>query len=99
MTIVDNYKDQIKTLCEKHYVASLFAFGSVLSNRFTSASDIDFLVEFRELNLYDYADNYFDFKSELEALLKRPVDLIEAKAVKNPYLKESIDSSKQLVYG
>ncbi|RPJ23945.1 MAG: nucleotidyltransferase, partial [Nitrosopumilales archaeon] len=30
---------------------------------------------------------------------KREVDLLEDKAIKNPYLRQSIDSSKQLIYG
>jgi hypothetical protein len=46
-----------------------------------------------------YADNYFDFKFSLEAILKRPVDLLEEKAIRNPYFKESIDTQKKLIYG
>ena len=77
----------------------MFVFGSVLNDRFTKKSDIDLLVDFSGVDLYDYADNYFDFKSALENLLKRQIDLLEDKAVKNPYLRKSIDSSKHLIYG
>jgi low affinity Fe/Cu permease len=44
-------------------------------------------------------NNYFNLKKSLENLLKRQIDLLEDKAVKNPYLRQSIDSSKQLLYG
>jgi predicted nucleotidyltransferase len=70
-----------------------------LTNNFNKSSDIDFLVDFSGVDLNDYADNYFDLKKSLEKLLKRQVDLLEDNAVTNPYLRQSIDSSKQLIYG
>ena len=76
-----------------------FVFGSVLTNNFRKDSDIDLIVDFKEVDLYDYADNYFDLKFSLENLFKREVDLLEDKAIKNPYLRETINSSKQLIYG
>ena len=99
MKIIDKNIDRIRALCNEHKVTQLFVFGSVLSDRFDDASDVDFLVDFAGVDLYDYADNYFDFKKSLENLLKRDVDLLEKKAVKNPYLIESINASKQLIYG
>lgn len=99
MKIIDQNIDRIRTLCNDYKVSRLFVFGSILSDRFNTSSDIDFLVDFNEVDLYDYADNYFDFKKSLEKLLEREVDLLEEKAVKNPYLKQNIDSSKRLIYG
>lgn len=99
MKIIDKNIDKIKALCNKHKVTRLFVFGSILTENFKKSSDIDLLVDFAGVDLYDYADNYFDFKASLEKLLKRQIDLLEDKAVKNPYLRKSIDSSKQLIYG
>jgi len=99
MNIIDLNIDKIRDLCYKHKVARLFVFGSVLSDRFKKNSDIDFIVDFREIDVYDYANNYFDLKFSLENILKRNIDLLEDKAIKNPYLRQSIDSSKQLLYG
>ena len=99
MKIIDKNIDRISALCNKHKVTRLFVFGSILTEKFKKSSDIDFLVDFEGVDLYDYADNYFDFKKSLETLLKREVDLIEDKAVRNPYLRQNIDSSKQLIYG
>lgn len=99
MQIIDKNRDKIKALCDKHKVARLFVFGSILADNFKKTSDIDLLVDFSGIELYDYADNYFDLKTSLEKLLKRPIDLLEDKAVKNPYLRKSIDSSKQIIYG
>ncbi len=99
MGIVERNIDKIRDLCIKYKVASLFVFGSVLTDKFKNESDVDLLVDFKDVDLYDYADNYFNLKSSLENLFNRKVDLLELKALKNPYLKSSIDSSKQLIYG
>jgi predicted nucleotidyltransferase len=99
MNLVERDIERIRDLCSKHKVGRLFAFGSVLTNRFQSDSDIDFIVDFAGVDLYDYADNYFDLKYSLEDLFKRDVDLLEDKAINNPYLRQSIDSTKQLIYG
>lgn len=99
MTIIDKNIDNIKTLCSKHRVERLFVFGSILTNNFKESSDIDLIVSFYDVDLFDYADNYFDLKASLEKLLKRQIDLLEDKAIKNPYLRKSIDSSKRLIYG
>jgi predicted nucleotidyltransferase len=99
MNLIESNIDNVRTLCKLHKVQRLFVFGSILSDRFQKDSDIDLIVDFQGVELYDYADNYFDFKESLENLFKREVDLLEDKAIKNPYLRQSIDSSKQLVYG
>ena len=99
MNIIDKNIDHIRDLCDKHKVAKLFVFGSVLSNKFRKSSDIDLIVDFLDIDLYGYADNYFDLKFALEKILRRNVDLLEDKAISNPYLRKSIDSSKKLLYG
>ncbi len=38
------------------------------------------MVDFSGVELYDYADNYFDLKTSLEKLLKRQIDLLEDKS-------------------
>jgi uncharacterized protein len=99
MNIVEQNIDTIRGLCTKHKVSSLFVFGSIVKNKLKKNSDIDLLVDFGEIDVYEYADNYFDLKFSLENLFKRNVDLLEDKAINNPYLRQSIDSTKQLIYG
>ena len=99
MNLIERNIDTIRDLCSRHKVRRLFAFGSVLTDSFKKDSDVDLVVDFQDVDLHEYADNYFDLKESLENLFKRNVDLLEEKAIKNPYLKQSIDSSKQLVYG
>jgi uncharacterized protein len=99
MSFIDRYTEDIKRLCEKHKVRYLYAFGSILTDRFKKDSDIDLVVDFEPLDLRHYADNYFDFKFALEDTLQRPIDLLEAKAIRNPYFLKSIESQRQLIYG
>ncbi|MBA7546232.1 hypothetical protein ES705_38616 [subsurface metagenome] len=95
---LDNYVNQIIELCAKYKVKNLFAFGSVLTENFAGNSDIDFLVDIHSNDPIDYAENYFDFKFELEDLLKRPIDLLEQKGLKNSFLIDSINKTKKLIY-
>jgi predicted nucleotidyltransferase len=96
---IQKYSQQIEALCILHNVKTLFAFGSVLSDKFNSNSDIDMIVDIADNDPFTYTDNYFDLKFKLENLFNRPVDLLENKALKNPYLKKEIDTTKVLVYG
>ncbi len=95
---LDNYKYQIFTLCKTNNVETLFVFGSVLTPHFNQDSDVDFLVEIKEDDPLKYADNYFNLKFGLEDLLNKPIDLLEAKTLKNPFLKQNIDNTKITFY-
>ena len=76
----------------------MYAFGSVLTPNFNTNSDIDLIVDFKEIDVKDYADNYFDFKFSLQDIFNRPVDLLEEQAIKNPYFKEELNKKKVIVF-
>ena len=99
MNRLEKYSLDITKLCETHKVKSLYAFGSILTDNFNKESDIDLIVDFSNIAIEDYADNYFDFKFSLQELLNRPIDLLEEKAIKNPYFRKSVNQQRQLVYG
>ena len=99
MTPLQEHASAITRLCKDHMVKTLYAFGSVLSDRFTAESDIDLIVDFEHVTLEDYADNYFDLKFSLQDTLNRKIDLLEQQAIKNPYFLEHVNQQKQLVYG
>jgi predicted nucleotidyltransferase len=90
---------EIKQLCDKHNVKTLFAFGSVTTDKFTPQSDIDLLIDIDIEDPLDYTDNYFAVKFQLEKILKRQIDLLEERSLRNPYLKKQIDQTKVQVYG
>jgi predicted nucleotidyltransferase len=99
MNIVEQNIDLVSELCKRHNVKNMYLFGSVLTDNSTPASDVDLLVNFGNVNLFYYFDNYMGLKEELEKLFNRPVDLVEEKTVKNPVLRRSIERNKKLIYG
>ena len=98
-SILKNQRDTISSLCERYRVKTLYVFGSVLTPNFDTHSDIDLLVDFLDQDALQYASNYFQFKFELEKLFNRKIDLLEERALKNPYFIENINQKKQLLYG
>ena len=98
MNLIDNYKNQISELCDNHKVQALYLFGSVLTDKFNDTSDIDMLIQFNQVELLEYFDNYMDLKEKLEKVLNRPVDLVENQAIRNPIFRKIIDREKRLFY-
>jgi predicted nucleotidyltransferase len=98
VTLLDTHITDIKKLCSNHKVKNLYAFGSVLTNKFTNESDVDLVVDFDPIDISLYADNYFDFKFALQKILNRPIDLLEEKAIKNPYFRQNLNQQRQLIY-
>ena len=99
MNIINSHINELNQICKQYGVKSLFVFGSVARNSVNTESDVDLLVEFNTNDPLIYADNYFGLKFRLHDLLKRDIDLLEAKALTNPFLKNEINSTKILVYG
>ena len=99
MTELEQYDTDISRLCATHRVKSLYALGSVLTDKFNVNSDIDFIVDFEPVDLSHYADNYYDFKFSLQDILHRNIDLLEEKAIKNPFFLQALTNQRLLVYG
>ena len=95
---LDNYINDIKHLCEKHKVRYLYVFGSVLTSNFSDDSDVDFIIDLKPTDPIEYAENYFEFKFQLEDLLNRPIDLLEHRGLKNRYLIENLNRTKKVIY-
>ncbi len=96
--ITDNI-DKIKALCVSHHVRTLFAFGSICTDKFQDDSDVDLLISFLPMDYGDYADTYFVLADAFERLFHRPVDLITDKSLANPYFIDSVNRTKTLIYG
>jgi len=97
--ILKNKLQDLKNICSMLGVKRLYAFGSVVSDKFNQESDIDFLISFSDqLSIEEYADNYFKMHYQLQDLFKRKIDLVTERTLSNPYFIESIEESKQLIY-
>jgi len=98
-TALHQRKEDIDALCRKYGVLRLDVFGSATGPAFDPASsDYDFLVEFGAHDQPGYADRYLGLLEELTSLLGRPVDLVVERAIRNPYFKEGVNRSRQLLY-
>ena len=98
---LDAHREEISALCHRYGVRRLEVFGSAADpQRFDATrSDIDLLVEFAQPVLErSYTDQYFGLLEDLSALLRRPVDLVVERAVRNPYFLESLRTSRQVLY-
>ena len=97
--LIEEKRAELERICRQHHVRQIDLFGSAVRDGFDpERSDLDFLVTFEPLAPGEHADAYFGLLEDLEALFERPVDLVVASAIKNPYFRESVESSKTLVY-
>jgi predicted nucleotidyltransferase len=77
---IDVPRSQVAAFCRKWKIAELALFGSVLRDDFRPDSDVDVLVTFSSDSDWEI-DDLLDMKEELEALFRRPVDLVEKRLV------------------
>ncbi|AQG82250.1 nucleotidyltransferase family protein [Spirosoma montaniterrae] len=88
----------IRILRENH-VQRAYAFGSVCTDQFNADSDIDLLIAFDEsLDSVQYGEHYFAIAHALERVLKRPVDLVTERSLKNPYFINMVNKTKTPIY-
>jgi hypothetical protein len=96
--LIEEHLEVIGNLCRLHGVRKLEVFGSILRDDFDpQRSDVDVVVEFEPRAANSFA-NFLDLKEALEALLGRPVDLVELHAVRNRRLRHYIEQSKSPIY-
>ncbi len=98
MLNIEQYKSQICGLCESLPVKRLGLFGSSLTSKFSTSSDVDVLVLFDEKENIDYFDQYFELKSHLEGIFNRTVDLVMDKKFNNPYFQKVVDRTRRTIY-
>jgi len=88
---------KIRTFCRRWKVTEFALFGSILREDFRPESDVDVLVSFAAdapWSLWDLAE----MQQELEAIFGRSVDLVENGTLRNPFRRQAILSTKEVVY-
>jgi hypothetical protein len=95
---IADHTAELVDICRRYGVQRLELFGSAALGRESLHGDVDLLVDFGLRPTPGYADAYFGLCEALEELFKRPVDLVVASAIKNPYFLESVRRSKTLLY-
>ena len=96
---VQERAEELRRLCLAYRVQRLDLFGSAsVDSHAPYARDLDFLVEFQPAALDAYADAYFGLLGALERLFQRPVDLVVASAIRNPYFLQSVEQTRTPIY-
>ena len=97
--ILERRKEELKKICQALKIKRLYAFGSVMSDKFNENSDLDFLISFADnLSIEEYTNNYFTLHYTLRELFNREIDIITERTLSNPYFIESINETKELIY-
>lgn len=90
-------RKKIAEFCKRWRITEFSLFGSVLREDFRPDSDIDVLVSIdpgAHIGLLELAQ----MQIELEKMFKRPVDLVEKDALRNPYRRSEILKTAQVIY-
>ena len=97
--LTDADETRLAALCRRFNVRRLDLFGSAATGRFDPGrSDIDLLVEFEPMAPGAYAASFFGLREALEAAFGRPVDLVTAATLVNPYLVRRVEAEKRRLY-
>ena len=95
---IEQRKVELQALCRKFYVRRLDLFGSAALGKDAAPRDLDFLVDFADLAPTEYAEAYFGLREALERLIARPVDLVTAPSIPNPFFKQRLEQTRSLLY-
>lgn len=90
-------RSAIQTFCRKWKVREFSLFGSVLREDFGPDSDIDVLVAFERdagWSLFDLVD----MREELMQLFGREVDIVEKCALRNPFRRHTILTTREIIH-
>ncbi len=90
-------RKRVVAFCRKWRILEFSLFGSVLRDDFHPDSDIDVLVSFEPDAPWSLLD-IVTMKEELEDIFRREVDLVEKKALRNPFRRRSILNSYEVIY-
>ncbi|MEQ9299150.1 MAG: nucleotidyltransferase domain-containing protein [Cyclobacteriaceae bacterium] len=98
-TYISKHTAAIVQLCSDYGVNRLYAFGSVVTDKFDPVtSDIDLLVTMDVMSPMDRGENLIGLWDSLELLFDKKVDLLTDESLKNPVLSSSIKENKVLIY-
>lgn len=98
--VIEQRRAAIAALCRRHRVRRLDVFGSGArgTDFDPGRSDVDFLVEFDTTESEPTLTTFFALRDELAAVLGRPVDLVMAGSVINPYVNAEVERTREPVY-
>ena len=94
---IDIPKDKITEFCRKWKIRELAIFGSAVGDDFRPDSDVDVLVIFQDNTEWSLFD-LMNAEEELKKIFGRKVDIVEKKAIRNPFRRQHILSHREVIY-
>ena len=91
---IDVPTEQVEAFCRRHAIRTLWLFGSVIRDDFTSESDVDVLVEFEPGTRVGLA--FFSMQRDLSGILGRRVDLNTPQDLSHYYRDEAPREARAL---
>lgn len=98
----DSFKQQLPYVIEilkRNKIKNAYVFGSAVTDKFNAHSDLDLLINFIEgLDPLERGELMWNIEFEMEDTLKREVDLLQEKSLRNPYFIKEVTATRQLIY-
>jgi predicted nucleotidyltransferase len=95
IALISDNRKAIADICRRYGVSSLEVFGSAATGQFREhESDVEFGDRSPGL-----VNRFLDLAESLERLLERPVDLMVEPTLENPYLRHTVNASREQVFG
>jgi hypothetical protein len=97
---LEEQRAAVERACQRYRVKRLEVFGSAATGGGfdVATSDLDFLVEFLPVDPSEHARAYFGLLEALQGIFHRPVDLVETRAIRNPYFLQAISQTRTVLY-
>ena len=98
--IIEPKKTEYTNLFENNLVSEAFLFGSVTTDNFNKDSDIDFIINFKEIDdPLQEGENWWNIFYGLKTIFNRNIDIVNEKNLTNPYFINEINNTKVKIYG
>jgi predicted nucleotidyltransferase len=90
-------RQKIADLCRRYGVAELAVFGSAVRDDFRAESDVDVLVSFAP-EAHPSLLELVELREDLKDIFGREVDIVERAGLRNPFRRQAILSTAEVVY-
>ena len=98
--LIEQHRAAVVEICQRYRVRRLEIFGSGAhgGDFDPQRSDVDLLVEFDASEGRPTLRTFFALRDGLSTVLGRPVDLVMADSVTNPFVKAEVERTREPVY-
>lgn len=84
-------------ICRRFGIAECSVFGSAATGPIERANDVDFSIRLAPGRVLDF-DDYANLEAELRILVGKPVDVVNASFIRNPFFRRSVEATRRVLY-